>query len=88
MIQMKEQSPLLTLNTVPLHLLDFPQACFFFLFLAQMLVVRMSLSHESGKEPLFIVHGIYCTRSYGNEAEAQTTGCKYMGDNHSNYLFA
>lgn len=71
--------------TVPLY--DFPQACFF-LFVAQTLVAHMSLSHWSGEDPLFTVHGIYCTCSYGNEAEAQTSGCNYMGDNDSNYYLA
>lgn len=88
MTQIKEKSPLHDLKRALLPLFDFPQACFFFPFLAQMLVAHMSLSLYSGEDPLFTVHGIYCTCSYGNEAEAQTSGCNYMGDNHSNYLFA
>lgn len=86
MTQIKEKSPLQALNAA-LLLFDYSPVLFL-LFPAQMLVKDMSLSHKSGEDPLFTVHGIYCTCSYGNEAEAPTSGCNYMGDNHSNYLFA
>lgn len=68
--------------------LSFPARLVFFLVVARTLVANMSLSHWSGEDPLFTVHGLYCTCSYGNEAEAQTSGCNYMGDNPSNYLLA
>lgn len=87
MTQMKEKSPLLTLKTALFPSMISPRLVFF-LFVAQTLVAHMSLSHWSGEDPLFTVHGIYCTCSYGNEAEAQTSGCNYMGDNDSNYYLA